>query len=79
MTDPERLDALRQHLVGHSYGSAFHAVTTPDGYASLRDYLLRTRVVEFHRLPLSDSEPFVLDLHFYGESFEAAVDTLPVR
>jgi hypothetical protein len=45
-------------------------------YRKLRDHLLQEKIITFNQTPLSDSEPFVMGEQFYGESFDAAVDTL---
>jgi hypothetical protein len=35
-------------------------------------------IVVHHALPVEETEPFVMGENFYGETFEAAVDSLPV-
>jgi hypothetical protein len=45
-------------------------------YRKLRQYLLDEKIITFNPTPVSDSEPFVMGEQFYGESFDAAVDTL---
>ena len=45
-------------------------------YRKLREYLLKEKIITFNQTPRSDSEPFVMGEQFYGESFDAAVDTL---
>ena len=46
-------------------------------YESLKRELLVSGKVVFVRLPHGKSEPFVMGQYLYGETFEAAVDTLP--
>jgi hypothetical protein len=45
-------------------------------YRKLRDHLLEMKIITYDQTPLDDSEPFVMGEQFYGESFDAAVDTL---
>jgi hypothetical protein len=45
-------------------------------YRKLRDHLLENKIITFNLVHRSDSEPFVMGEQFYGESFDAAVDTL---
>ena len=45
-------------------------------YERLRDWLLQNNIVTHHALTVAETEPFVMGAEFYGETFEAAVDTL---
>jgi hypothetical protein len=45
-------------------------------YHLLKDWLLQNNVVVHHKMGPNQTEPFVMDTHFYGNTFEDAVDTL---
>ena len=45
-------------------------------YRLLRDYLLLNSFVRHRALSANNSDPPVIGINFYGESFGAAVDTL---
>jgi hypothetical protein len=45
-------------------------------YRLLRDYLIKNGFVIHERIN-EDATPFVLDVDFYGHTFEDAVDMLP--
>jgi hypothetical protein len=47
-------------------------------YHLLKDWLLQNNIVVHHANP-DQTEPFVMDVHFYGNTFEEAVDTLPEK
>jgi hypothetical protein len=46
-------------------------------YRALKKWLLENGVVVHHALAAEETEPFVTGENFYGETFEAAVDSLP--
>jgi hypothetical protein len=45
-------------------------------YHLLKDWLLKNNIVQHHEMSRDQTEPFVLDTHFYGESFDDIVDSL---
>jgi hypothetical protein len=47
-------------------------------YDVLKDWLLQNNILVHHVNP-DQTEPFVMDVHFYGNTFEDAVDTLPEK
>ena len=49
----------------------------PATYLELRDHLLNAGIIHFHRVSSSTAKPFALGTHFYGPTFEDALDTLP--
>ena len=46
-------------------------------YCALKKWLLENGIVTYHALPTEETEPFVMGADFYGETFEAAIDTIP--
>lgn len=51
--------------------------TDSQRYHLLKNWLLTAGPAHWIELPKLDSLPFVMGTDFYGESFDAAVDTLP--
>ena len=45
-------------------------------YRKLRDYLLSRGIIVHYKLSAAQSDPFVFEKGFTGETFEAAVDSL---
>jgi hypothetical protein len=46
-------------------------------YHLLKEWLLQNNVVVHHKMGRDQTEPFVMNTtHFYGETFEEAVDSL---
>jgi hypothetical protein len=45
-------------------------------YHLLKDWLLNNNIVQLHEMSRDQTDPFVLDTHFYGESFDDVVDSL---
>jgi hypothetical protein len=45
-------------------------------YQLLKNWLLQNNIVQLHKMSRDETEAFVLDTHFYGESFDDVVDSL---
>jgi hypothetical protein len=45
-------------------------------YQLLKDWLIKNNIVQLHKMSRDQTEPFVLDTHFYGETFDDVVDSL---
>jgi hypothetical protein len=45
-------------------------------YHLLKDWLLKNNIVQHHKMSRNQTEPFVLDTHFYGKTFDDVVDSL---
>lgn len=45
-------------------------------YHLLKDWLIKNNIVQLHKMTRDQTEAFVLDTHFYGESFDDVVDSL---
>lgn len=51
-------------------------MTDAERYHALKRWLLEHAIIKHLALPVGDTEPFVIGDRFYGETFEAAVDTI---
>ena len=67
------------HATGRTRTEQYVMIGSMDNaqrYLLLRDWLLEQKIITFHESSRKDTEPFVMGEHFYGETFEEAVDSL---